>query len=106
MKTLRDDLHNWVAVSEKVHQTFITLLSIRQQAVLLGAEDYAPNLFRQAETALLKAADAHRRSKISSASQRAAAARKLYQQATLTAIRNNLLGEVRVKIQEAEDFQA
>ncbi len=104
-KLLRE-LSQWVKRCRKAEAFVEPVLSVREAALQAGAEDFAEELFTRAETSLQKAAswlDRGRRKKAQEALQQA---QSLYQQAEREAIRNNLLGQAQILIQESIDLDA
>ncbi len=105
-ETALENIQSLKIASEKATKDFTTLLVLRQRAILLGAEAYGTEFFEKAEFTVLQTGDLHRDRQMSQALQMANKARKLYQQAEAEAIRNNLIGQVRIIISEADDYQA
>ncbi|NIW79915.1 MAG: hypothetical protein GWN16_10845, partial [Calditrichae bacterium] len=93
-------------VTEKAQRYMVNVLISRREAVNAGAEEFAPELFLQADEELRSAAQAIRDDKLQNAERIIKDCEKLYQQAELEAIRSNLLGETQILIQESRDLGA
>ncbi len=103
---LSKELLEWIDTAQYTSEMLNPLLSLRARVATMGAEDYASSLFFAADKKLQQAAKAYRNDKSNHARQLAAEARELYQKAEFACIRNNLLGEMRILIQESLNKQA
>ncbi|NOX37714.1 MAG: OmpA family protein [Calditrichaeota bacterium] len=103
---LIQDLQTWVERSQKAAQFLETVFSLRDAALRAGAEDFAEEIFARAESALQRAADLWIQGKTKKAREERDRASKLYQDAEREAIRNNLLGQAQILIQESIDLNA
>lgn len=90
----------------RVEPILSDVLSARQVAVDNDASDFAGNYFDQAENELKKLAEILRKNPGANLGNRIEKNVRLYIQAQYEAIRNRLLSEVRIFIQEARDLGA
>ncbi len=103
---LSQEIQSLLLVTEKAQRYMVNVLISRREAVNAGAEEFAPELFLQADEELRSAAQAIRDDKLQNAERIIKDCEKLYQQAELEAIRSNLLGETQILIQESRDLGA
>ncbi|RMG61212.1 MAG: hypothetical protein D6715_14115 [Calditrichaeota bacterium] len=103
---LRVELEAWVRISREVSGFLAAVLEVRGEAVALQAEEFAADVFQEAEKQLQDAARAYHQNQRKKARQLSERARQLYLQAQAEAIRNRLLGEARIFIQESKDMGA
>lgn len=106
IQNLERDLENWLAKIQNVRQFLNGPLIARERAIRIGAEDFAGDYFTGAEIKLRSAAEQYQAGKLSQASNLSMEAEDAYQRAEFQTIRNNLLGEVRILLQESIDLQA
>ena len=92
--------------SQKALPYFVRVLSLRDLALLDGAEDFASDYFQNGENQLREAARLFRQGKTRKLEKPLEAASRFYRQAQFEAIRNKLLSEVRILIQESRDLEA
>ncbi len=85
---------------------FVRVLSVRDLALLDGAEDFASEYFQNGEEQLREAARLFRRHKTGQLKKPLEAAIRYYKLAQFEALRNKLLSEVRILIQESRDLGA
>ena len=93
-------------VSQKVKEPLGVVLNARDKAVLQGARDYAPGIFQNAEAGLHKLAKKNLVPLSRKNEREIAKIVNLYHEAQFQAIRNKLLSEVRILIQESKDLDA
>ncbi len=97
------DLYN---DAEKVLPYFTSVLEAREQAIGSGAEDFAPDYFSKAQDELEQLGQRYRKNVPEKSGRQITQLLNLYRQAQFEAIRNKLLGEVRILIQESKDMDA
>ncbi len=92
--------------TEKVRPYFSSIFAARDKAISDGASDFAPQLFRRAESSLQKAAIQLRNEVSSNVDEKLTKILNLYRKAHFQAIQNKLLSEVRILIEESKDLDA
>lgn len=105
-ETLRQSLEQWISRADKTQQFLKDALAARQRAIEAGSEEFAPEVFRDAESHLHNAADIYQKGNSTRALHLSKEAEMLYRKAEFQSIRNNLLGQIRIQIQEAKDMRA
>ncbi len=103
LNRLHHELSGWMEIARHAQKFFSDVLDARQRALSLNAENLSRGAFLQAEVQLQLAAEHFRRQKNSDA---AAKAKALYQRAEREAIRDHLLGEVRILLHESTELGA
>jgi len=103
---LEKDLQLWLANSSQAATNTSSALDARSEAVLLKAEQFAEDFFLKGDKQLQKAAAYVAEGNIGRAEKHVDNARILYKKAELEAVRNNLIGEVRILIHESLDLKA
>jgi hypothetical protein len=106
LKNLEQDLESWILKSINAQNFFEEVLSAREKAVQAGAVDFATDSFTRAETQLTTAAKAYQKGNNKQALKFSKESETLFQKAEFETIRNHLLGEIRILIQECSDFHA
>ncbi|MEJ2636831.1 MAG: hypothetical protein P8184_16265 [Calditrichia bacterium] len=105
-EALLSKLRDLYSDAEKVLPYFTSVLETREQAIGSSAEDFAPDYYQKAQDELEQLALRFRKSVPEKSEQQIAQLLNLYHQAQFEAIRNKLLGEVRILIQESKDMDA
>ena len=103
---LISSLNELERVSELVLPRLQTVLSVRERALDLAARDYAPGLFREADEELQKLARKTATGASGNFQRETDQLIARYRQAEYQAIRNKLLSEVRILLQESKDLDA
>lgn len=106
IQNLEQDLENWLSTIQNVRRFLKGPLIARERAIQIGAEEFASDFFTEGETRLRTSAEHYRTGKLSQASDLSMKAEEAYRRAEFQTIRNNLLGEARISIQESIDLQA
>lgn len=106
IQNLEQELENWLAKVQNVRQFLNGPLIARERAIRIGGEEFASDYFTAAEIKLRTAAEQYQAGKLSQASNLSMEAEDAYRRAEFQTIRNNILGEVRILIQESIDLQA
>jgi len=99
LRQLRED-------AERVRPFLSSVLTARDEALLNDAADFAPDYFNEAEKELKKVAEKLRKENPEKVQSDIEQTFRLYRQAHFQSIRNKLLGEVRILIQESKDLDA
>lgn len=105
-ESLEKDIQLWLANTTQVQTNSATALDARTDAVLLKAEQFAGETFLKGDKQLQRAAAFMAEGNLSRADKHVDNARVLYKKAELEAVRNNLIGEVRILIHESLDLKA
>ncbi len=92
--------------TEYLKPNFNSILEVREEALFNFANDYAPGLFQTAEGKLQELAVEFLNRMPSEVDKRIAETALLYRQAQFEALRNKLLSEVRILIEESKDLDA
>lgn len=103
---IEQDLSFWISQVEETQQFLINVMDIRQNALDINADMFAPELFTKGEKKLKEAAYHHQNQSLSHANYSAKEAKKHYQNAEISTIRNTLLGEIRILVKESADLGA
>ena len=103
---LRVELETWVQISRQASEFLADVLEVRREAMALQAGDFAPEAFERAERGLQRAARLYHQNQHKKARQMGDEALELYRKAQAEAIRNRLLGEARIFLQESKDLGA
>ncbi len=103
IKQLSTKLNRWVLIAEKAQKYLVDVIDIRERTLAIGGEDLPGNILDRAEAQFRIAADHFRLQKSSDAAQKA---RLLYQKAEKAAIRDHLIGEVRILLRESIELGA
>lgn len=103
LNRLHHELSNWIELTRHTQKFFSDVLDARERALSLNAENLSSGIFQQAEVQLQLAAEHFRKQKNSDA---AVKAKALYQRAEREAIRDHLLGEVRILLHESAELGA
>ncbi len=102
-KQLSTELNRWVLIAGNAQKHLVDVISIRERTLSIGGEDLPGNILNRAETQFRIAAEHFRKQKTSDAAQKA---RLLYQKAETEAIRNHLIGEISILLQECNELGA
>ncbi len=94
------------AASEALKPYFSSVFAARDEAIADGAEDFAPDIFNEAESGLQKAAERYRDQIPADAEGKINEILAEYRHAQFEALRNKLLSQVRILIQESNDLDA
>jgi|GEM_PF-3608131 len=105
-ESLEKDMQLWLANTTQVQTNSATALDARTDAILLKAEQFAEETFLKGDKQLQRAASFMAEGNFSRAEKHVDNARILYKRAELEAVRNNLIGEVRILIHESLDLKA
>ncbi|MCB0277769.1 MAG: OmpA family protein [Calditrichaeota bacterium] len=100
------ELQSWIAAAERIRPNLIPLLDLRDRVQLVDAYEFARNPFQEADLALNQAATDFLRNANGDAKNQVRRAERFYLQAEREAIRNSLLGQVRILLLESEDLDA
>ncbi len=106
IKELANRLRYWVVVCTDARSYFESLLSVRQRVVENGGEMYAEKAFQEGDKNLRDAARLFQEGRMEATLKLMHDAEVHYRTAEYTAIRNNLLGQVRILLRESEDLNA
>ncbi len=93
-------------ITQNARPAFSRVLAAREEALNNSASDYAPELFLDAENELHDAARIFRGGSSNDLEERLNTIYRLYKRAQYQSIRNKLLSEVRIFIQESKDLGA
>ncbi|MEL6821331.1 MAG: hypothetical protein AAFP70_06210, partial [Calditrichota bacterium] len=105
-ESLEKDIQLWLANTTQVQTNSATALDARTDAILLKAEQFAEETFLKGDKQLQRAAAFMAKGNLSRADKHVDNARVFYKRAELEAVRNNLIGEVRILIHESLDLKA
>lgn len=100
---LTNDLQQWTEIAAQTQKALSDVLEARERAINIGAENLSTNTFQNAEKSLQSAAENLQNQRNTRSAQKA---RDLYQQAEQEAIRDKLLGEVRILLHESAELGA
>ena len=103
---LRQELQTWSESCAAVHTFLVNALNLRTRVSLLEAEEFASDPFQDGDRQLKLAAHSYKSKDLEKARQFSARARQLFLTAEIQVIRNHLLGEMRIRIQECVDLKA
>lgn len=106
MQQIYDRLKALDEASAKIRPFLNSALAARDAAIESGAMDFAPAKFHEAEQELHRIALRLKKAAPSKYEKKMNAIEKLYRQAQFEAIRNKLLSEVRIFMQEARNLDA
>ncbi|GAB4180998.1 MAG: hypothetical protein Kow00108_17610 [Calditrichia bacterium] len=95
-----------VKISESAKTFFAPTLMIRNNALKVKADEYATDLFKEAEEKFMKAAKEFESGDLNKAQEEAKKAESIYNKAELLSVKNSLLGEARIFLSEAKNLQA
>ncbi|MFZ0389978.1 MAG: hypothetical protein WAN36_05925 [Calditrichia bacterium] len=99
------DMQRFNQLSEQARSALSGLLELREQALSSGAEDFASQQMQEAGEKLTELASRYKKEKEVSPNS-LTEARELYLKAQLEAIRNKMLGDVRILLEESRDLDA
>ncbi len=97
---------NAINTSRNAKRFFSVTLGIRDRALKVKADEYAPEIFKKAENKFMEAAREFEKGDLNDANQKAKESEKIYTNAELTAVKNSLLGEARIFLSEAKNMDA
>ena len=103
---LVSELQSWISTTERVRPHLLTLIGIRDRAQKVDASEFSGETFQQADLALGEAAMLFLRESNKAGRNKVLKAERLYLKAEREAIRNSLLGQVRILLLESEDLNA
>ncbi len=103
---LRQEMQNWAASCSAVHTFLVNTLNLRTRVSLFEAEEFASEAFLEGDRQLRLAARSYSGQDVDKARQEMALARQYFLAAEIQVIRNHLLGEMRIRIQESKDLKA
>ncbi len=92
--------------SGKIRPYLSSVLAAREAALTNGADDFAQDYFQKAENELHRLAEKLKHSRPQRYQEKIDALERLYREAQFEAIRNKLLSEVRIFLQEAKNLGA
>lgn len=95
-----------IKTSKNAKTFFATTLVLRDRALKVKADEYAPEQFKEGEKRLIEAAEKLEKGDLNDANEKAKKADQFYTQAELTAVKNSLLGEARIFLSEAKNLKA
>jgi len=93
-------------ISKKVKPHLTGVLAAREEALANAANDFAPGIYEKAENNLRRLVRRFPEGKPSKIEKEVNTLIRLYRKAQFEAIRNKLLSEVRILVQEARDMEA
>lgn len=100
------EINTWQLICAKLSRELEDIVSVRERCILMDGVDFAQGIFSKGDQKLRQAARDFVSGDPESMRLAAAAAGKFYLQAELKTIRDHVIGNVRIEIQESENLQA
>ena len=101
---LAHEIQSWQVLGARVRRELNGVLTIRERCALMSAADFASDAFSSGDKKLLEAAQFFVSGDREAMSAAVAVAERNYLKAELKTIRENLLGDIRIKLQEAANL--